>query len=195
MAINLLCCDTVTTPIFDQTCKPTPRKGGIPYIGYINCAIEFTDITSTEEWENAIAGGQAGLFPVGIGSKPETDKVNRRLQSCGGEIPVFENHVINFRSYQADLINNSDFPKWNTIKKEYNNFLFFYIDCEGNIYTDLDNDSGFVPKSFVLDHITEETNEDTQFMQIVLTFELMGLVIPFKNPAIINALKTASGSN
>jgi hypothetical protein len=195
MAINLLCCETVTTAQFDKKCLPTPRKGGIPYVGYINCSIEFEDIKVLEDWELAIAGNAVGLFPEGIGSKPETEKTTTRLSSCKPEVTTSQLHPINFRTYDANLTDNSDFDKWETVANDWSNYRFFFIDCNGNIFVDLDNNDGFVAKSFDLDHIIDETNEDKQYFQIALRFEKMGIVKPFQNQAVLTALLSANGSN
>jgi hypothetical protein len=189
-----LCCEIINPATFDKKCKPTPRKGGIPYVGYVSCQIQFTDITDEEEWQAAIASGQAGVFPAGIGSKPETEKTKTRLTSCNPEQVVSQLHVLNFRTFDANLTDHSDFDEWEKVGKDWENYRFFYIDCNNLIYLDKENDAAFFPKDFELDHIIEETNEDKQFFQIVLRFEKMGIVKPFANNAIVSELTNPQGS-
>jgi hypothetical protein len=194
MALNTFCCETVAVPQFDKKCNITPRKGGIPFVGGISCAIDFTDITAIEEWQAAIASGAVVLFPEGIGSKPETEKTKVRLSSCKPENTVKQLHVLNFRTLDADLQNNTDFAKWEDVGNDWINYRYFYIDCNGNIFLDVTNNHGFFAKDFDLDHIIEETNEENQFFQITLRFEKMGIIVPIKDDAILQAIMNSQGS-
>jgi hypothetical protein len=195
MALTSLCCDTVTTPQFVRNCEPKIRKGGIPNVGYINCSIEFTDITDESEWETAIEAGAVGLFPLGIGDKPEPEKQLFNTSSCGKEVLVSEIHTLNFRTFDSDLANNADFDKWDEVGKDWSNYRFFYLDCNGNLYLNKADNEGITPRGFDLSHIIPETNEEAQFFQLVLKFDKIGLVKPFKNNAINALLASIQGSN
>jgi hypothetical protein len=188
MALTGLCCDTATMADFAKKCKITPRKGGIPYLGAIDCDVDFTDITDTTEWSAAITGGSVVLFPEGIGSKPETEETFTRLSSCKSEQRTNEVHVLNFRTHDGDLTANTDFAQWKVVDGNYENYRFFYIDCNGNIYVDVENNTAFAPDAFKLNHTIDETNQDLQAFVIELKFKNDGIVVPFKNQDVLDAL-------
>lgn len=183
-----ICCENIITTIFDAKCKPTPRKGGIPYIVAVNCGFTFTDVTLTSEWESALTAGMVTLLPVGIGSKPETDKTKQRFTSCDPEQTSNILHILNFRTYDADLVNNTDFAKWKQLYSDSSNYLFFYVDCNDNIYSNIEDNSGFQVRDFELDHIIDETNEENSYFQVVLRWNYQNIVEGFAGKTILEAI-------
>ena len=195
MALNSFCCEPITDgATFQKKCNVTPRSGGIPYLGAIDCSIDFTDITDVGEWESAIASGSIVLFPKGLGEKPETEKTTQRMTSCDPEQTVLQIHPLNFQTFDANLTDNSDFDNWIKVEKNQKNYRFFYIDCQNNIYLDLENNQGIEARKFDLDHVIPQTNEEKQSFNIVLNFQKNGIIKPFKNDAILEALLTSQGS-
>lgn len=183
-----LCCNNIQTTIFDAKCDITARKGGIPYIIAVNCGFTFTDVKSLSEWESALGAGMISLLPIGIGSKPETEKTKVRYDSCNPEKTSNIMHTINFRTYDADLVDNTDFAKWKEFYKNSANYLFFYVDCNDNIYANTEDNTGFAIRDFELDHIIDETNEESSYFQVILRWNYQNIVEGFSGKSILEAI-------
>lgn len=185
------CGISALTP-FQKHCdiKNHTRKGGIRRVGFIKCDYVFADITDPTEWQTAIADGDILTSPDGVGSKPATNKTTKKLTSCTTEDVVNKEHIINFRSYDMDLVNETDFDAWDAIDQGMGGYRLFWIGCDGLVYLHSSyatENAGFEVSGSV-DYIQEEDGNDSAYFEAELKFNYKGIVKGYKLPGVVEVL-------
>lgn len=153
-------------------CGVTPRAGGIAYLIFKKCDVEFVDITDTGEWETKIAAHEVHATGMLLANKPQGSFNRKKLSSCFPEQVVSGQKQIDFSDYNSDDTNFEDYTFWNTLINNQTLYHFGWLTCDGLFY-------GF-HEHFTLevdDNIEEDVNDNTFFAGSVF-YDQLAMSVP-----------------
>lgn len=188
----LICaCPAQDVPQWIRDCQPKTRSGGVKILGFSKCDFVHPDITDPAQWTTAQTANNIHVTPIGVGSKPSTDKTTEILDSCGTETVVSETHTIEFKFYGIDDTNLTDFDIMNTIKQNLASYTMFFVDCNDLFYIADDfatGSIGYKVSESAIEYIIPETSDESAYYTINLTFKYRGIVTGRKLPGVLEVL-------
>jgi hypothetical protein len=168
--------------------------------GSASVVVGNTDAAAS--WTELINNNLVWVSPLGVGSKPETEKQRLKLTSCTPESIVGNTHTINFRSYAMDQTSFSEADWWNAVLEKPTAFTFGYVGCDDLLYLDYDAytagastastpaeiNPGFEFSVQTLDYIKEEDSTQPDRYETAFSFEYNKIVRPVSNAAVLAAM-------
>lgn len=166
----------------DDECNFDNSKGGINRLVFLHCSVTFVDINDIDEW--CFYAKQGLLFITNdlIGEKPVGDWSMRILSSCSLEQAINKDNIVEFQDANADLVNFTEYLFWNFMMKNYKNYQFGYIKCDGTF-------SGFVrPFGFKVERITSDNNKDIDYWKGSVRWRSIYELVPVLIPDLVSTI-------
>lgn len=168
-----------------DACNDEIMKGGILALFFMKCDAAFDEVSGESiadiaVWNALRDSGDLVLSGEVIGSKPKSTATRLRTKSCSPERVVSRQGTINFRDYNADLTNLTQYDFWSFIDENYGNLKFGYITCEGYAYGPFDNRTW----SIDVDDVREETSEQPVNFDGVITYDKLTITKPVLVPGL-----------
>jgi hypothetical protein len=110
------------------------RKGAINYIGLIDCATTFNDISSAQEWATKLANGNIKLLPELVGELGEPETTTNRLSACRAEEITDEVTSLTAQIFLFDNAAFTDFDMEYDLKNKIASKTMFFVDCNNILY-------------------------------------------------------------
>lgn len=167
---------------YSSDCGVDPLPGGINRIGFLKCDHEFTDITDQDEWDAAIAAGDAVWSGELMGSKPKGTFVKKRVSSCSPERVTGGEKTIVFQDYNRSEVHGecSKFTFWNTILANPKGYHAVFLTCDGYLYGPIDN--------FTLeaDEVIDEVNTGNRFVDGSMLWNNLSMECPVETDLVFD---------
>jgi len=161
---------------YSNACRVVTKPGGITRIGFIQCNYDFVDITDNDEWNAAIAAGDAVMSGLLVGSKPKGTFTKKRVDSCSPERVTGGEKTIVFQDFNDGTIFDADdcaeYTFWNTIQANPLAYRAVFVTCNGYLYGPIDR---FVIE---VDEIIDESNSGNRYFDGIITWNQIDMPCP-----------------
>ena len=168
-------CGIPLPPPYGNACTVDPKPGGINRIGFIVCDYEFVDITDQDEWNAAIAAGDAIWSGELMGSKPKGSFTKKKVNSCSPEQMTGAEKTIVFMDYNSDEAGGTaEYVFWNTILANPRAFRLVFITCDGWLYGPIDD------FTIEVDEVIDEDKKGSRFMDGSISWDNIEIDAPIE---------------
>ena len=173
-------CDSTCAPdlpfAYSNACKVVKKPGGIYRIGFLKCDFGFGNIADQDEWDGAIAAGDAVWSGKILGSKPKGTFSKKRVYSCGPEQVIGGEKTMTFQDYNDGTIHDADdcaeYEFWNIILANPEGYRLVFLTCDGYIYGPIDN------FSLEVDEVIEDTDQGNRYFDGALFWNDIDMLCP-----------------
>ncbi len=178
-----LCNSACVTPIpcvGGAGCEIITRPAGIKRVIFYQCDVEFTDITSLEEWASLIAAERVGFTGEILGQKPKATYTTKKLGSCLPEQVTGAEYQISWTDANSDNEGFSDYDFYRYLQENANNLIAAYITCDDLLYYGLTN------LALEIDDVRVEDADEEMNFDVVLRYKTPDrlMIKPIKLPGL-----------
>jgi len=179
---NISCSRVLPTSYASTACEITPASGGISYLFFKTCAVDFSNIYDPAEWCRYVNQGKIVVTGELMGELPKASAVKTQYSSCRAESVNSRDWTLNAKDYNWVLDNGiykvAEF--WNALDTLHSSTELGFLTCDGRFY-------GWIPK-YVMDvaPVIENQQTGTTFHDIVLMWKSRTLPAPLEIPGLIS---------
>lgn len=173
-------CAVAPRPYGVGACRTVTRPGGIYKFLHLQCDVAVPALTiealgAAIDAQTLVASGKV------LASQAKGTTTKQRVNSCDPERPTNRTEIINWKDYNADNEDFSEFDYWNDKFENQDRFLLGWTTCDELVY-------GFI-SSYSLDFNPNrpETSNEASFIEGAFELNTLLLLKPTK-VAGINAL-------
>jgi hypothetical protein len=166
-------------------------KGGIRQLIFMDCDVEFTDVTSSTEWTTLKTNTKFQLSPKGNAVFAASTKEEIELD-CDRMVVTKITKPIEFMSKLLDPTAAKHHDFVNDINEAGLNKVLFFVDCNDRLYYRYNWVAG-TNAGFSLNKAFADIVEENKYQSLKVDFELNLSTDNFKSMPLTAALKTAIG--
>lgn len=181
-------CASNVPKILGAGCRITTRPAGFDRAVFKRCDYTFADITSLNEWSDALASGAIGATGRVLGSKPKGSPTKKKLASCLPERTTNYNRTWNWKDSNADLSTLTEYDFYQFIDENQDVLHVGFLTCDSLFY------GFFEDYSLDVDDTRVDTSDEDAGMEAGVEIKSRLISKPTKIPGLAAILSAPTSS-
>lgn len=169
-------------------CRIITRPGGFDRVIWKRCDYTFSDITSLNEWETALADGKVSATGRVLGQKPKGSATKKRVASCLPERTTNYTRTWNWKDSNADLTTLTEYDFYQFVDENQDVLDIAILTCDELLF-------GFFGEySLDVDDTRPETNDEDATIECAVEVKSRLISKPTKITGLAAILSAGASS-